>query len=213
MIVKKVLTSLTIIFVFLLLITSVNAIVGKIGNGKMILNATTGDVIDRTIRIINDNNVSIMINMFPNGDLENDTVIIDNNFTLNPGEEKNVGFKIYLKKPGVFQNRINVQFTPVDGKNGVGLASQITITVTGEEISDKNFKKLKGETNKDESQTFTTLGNILKSNSEDSIIKTPQIMLLISTVVLIIVLCILYYIYKSKKVGGKKSGENKRSNK
>ena len=84
------------IFVFFILIVSlsfsVSALTGKIGNLKINEIVEIGDTVDRTIRVINDNDISINVTLFLDGDLENEIELIDEKFTLGPGEEKKARF-------------------------------------------------------------------------------------------------------------------------
>jgi len=125
------------IFVFFILIVSlsfsVSALTGKIGNLKINEIVEIGDTVDRTIRVINDNDISINVTLFLDGDLENEIELIDEKFTLGPGEEKKARFIYEADTLGKTLTRINVQFAPAETKgNGVGLSSQVTINVIGE---------------------------------------------------------------------------------
>ncbi|HLD98312.1 MAG TPA: hypothetical protein VI815_03220 [Candidatus Nanoarchaeia archaeon] len=114
----------------LLISVSVSALTAKIGNGRMILNTEVGEKIEKSIRVINDNDVSVNITLFPSGDLMNNTDIIDDSFILQPGEEKNARFTVYSNSIGRYETKVNVQFNPTyENENGAGLSSQIILNV------------------------------------------------------------------------------------
>jgi len=114
----------------LLISVSVSALTAKIGNGRMILNTEVGEKIEKSIRVINDNDVSVNITLFPSGDLMNNTDIIDDSFILQPGEEKNARFTVYSNSVGRYETKVNVQFNPTyENENGAGLSSQIILNV------------------------------------------------------------------------------------
>ncbi|MFH0712099.1 MAG: hypothetical protein V1889_03240 [archaeon] len=113
--------------VLLILIGSVSAITGSIGNARMILRAETGDVIDKYILVKNVNNVSVNISLSASGDLAEYIDILDNSFVLEPDSEMRARFVVNVKKVGTTEGTIDVKFAPVDGKNGVGLMSTVIV--------------------------------------------------------------------------------------
>jgi hypothetical protein len=134
-----------VIGLIVLSVASVSAITGKIGNGRMILNFEPGEKIERSIRVINDNNVTINVSLSVSGDLQEDIEIIDSEFVLTSGDEKNAKFNIQTQKEGRLESRVNVQFTPEEGGNGVGLAAVVISNVkknTSEKNEDKNNWKI-----------------------------------------------------------------------
>ncbi|MFA5019680.1 MAG: hypothetical protein WC533_01130 [Candidatus Pacearchaeota archaeon] len=188
-------------FILILLSGWASAITGKIGNGKMILNAEVGDTIDRTIRVINDNNQTLNITLFASGDLAEDITIIDSNFILLAGEEKKARFTIEIKNPGNTDNRINVQFQPlIEEESGVGLSAQIIINAVGEgELENEDIES-------DETPGLT--GDAIFKNPDGSENSSKIIIALaISTFVLLVLLLILLY-YASKK---KKPKQNEKA--
>ena len=151
----------------------------------MILNVDSGETINRSIRVINDNEVSLNITLFPSGDFEDEINIIDENFILNPGDEKNARFNLKLEEPGKYEGRINVKFSPIGTKeSGVGLASQITINV-----HEENGVNVNGGDNE---------SNSISSNK-------TAVILMITTLALFVMLSALVYMLKIR--GGNKRGE------
>ncbi len=190
---------LLVLIVVLISLDYASAITGKIGNGKMILNAEVGDVIERSILVINDNDVVVNITVSASGGLEKDAKIIDKNFILQPGEEKKAEFTIKIKKPGTNTTRINVQFSPMNvNKSGVGLSSQVITHAFGKgELPEEE------ETNseeKSESEDKLT-GSIVKE--EDSQSSKVFIMMGVVSIVLLVVLVFLLSFLSKKKFGTK----------
>lgn len=136
MIIKKrsLIIYFTILFILFSLV-SVSALVGSIGNARVVLRADVGDVIDRTIRVINDNPDSVDITISTSGDLKEGINIIDQNFILEPYEEKEARFTLEVIESGKTETRINVLFQGIDEEGQVGLSSKI-IVITEEEEED-----------------------------------------------------------------------------
>jgi|SRR3989344_5403341 len=138
------------LFIFALLlfgfVGSVSAITGTIGNGRMILRMEQGEKIEKYILVRNTNDVTIDIILSVSGDLEESITIKDDSFSLAPDEEKKAYFDLVASKGGTTETKINVQFSPSDGGNGVGLSSTIVVITDGEseeeiddETSDTNW--------------------------------------------------------------------------
>jgi hypothetical protein len=124
---KGLVLGLIILLTVVITMGYVSAVTGSIGNSRMIINAKTGDVIERTILVKNVNNISVAIEMFSSGDLASDLKIQNANFTLGPGEERKVNISIKVTKEGSTETSVNVRFTGVGEKSGVGLSSTIII--------------------------------------------------------------------------------------
>ena len=137
---KKSVVLLVFLFLILASFIYVSAITGSIGNARMVLRANLGDKIDKSILVKNVNNVSINIELNAEGDLAEDIIIKDKEFPLSPGEEKKASFTINVKKSGTTESKINVKFSPVEGRTGVGLSSTI-IVIANEK---KGFTQMDG---------------------------------------------------------------------
>jgi len=127
---------LTLIVMFILILSSVNAITGSVGNLKVVLRpeVNSGDVviIDRTIKINNVNDVDVKVILTPDQILDSFSEIIDKEFVLKPGESKDAKFKLSLKNSGAYTGKIYVRFSELEGKNpGVVLSSTVTIVASG----------------------------------------------------------------------------------
>ncbi|MDP3027266.1 MAG: hypothetical protein Q8N63_06155 [Nanoarchaeota archaeon] len=185
------------------LIGNVLAITAKIGNGVMVLRGETGDEIEKYVLVINDNNVSVDIKLTASGDLKDYITIKDTEFTLKPGEEKKAYFTIEVGKEGKTESKINVQFTPVNGKNGVGLSSTITVIANGEnldeDIDDPNVDENTGAGSDNNSSTraasTSVTTNIIIENSNKNMIAFGTTMIL----ALIFIVALIFYYARFKK--------------
>lgn len=184
----------------------VSAVTGKIGNGRMVLSMEVGDTIERYVNVINSNDEPVNITLFVSGDLKDELKLEDTNFILEPNTEKRANFIYKAKKAGNYDTKINVQFAPLNAKNGVGLSSTVIIKVYGQgDLPDNTNTNI----NTDENST----GSVnIKPNSNNAIINNdgtkfnPIYLFGISTIVLLVVfLGLLYFIY-SKKTRGVKGG-------
>ena len=177
-----------VLLVVILAAVNISAIVAKIGNGKMILSVEKGDVIERSIRVINDNNISVNITLFSAGDLKDDTKIIDESFILSPGEEKNARFSINITKDnGTYTTKINVQFTPIGEnntleKNGAGLSSTIITKVGDGGNNDEIIED--------------------RDNQNDFKLESWMMVLMLTTLLLVVVLLLLLYYSRKKRKKG-----------
>ncbi len=167
----------------------------------MVLYGKTGDVIEKSIKAINNNSFPVIVELEPSGNLTKDIKIIDNNFTLEANSEKNANFLIRITKEGRSDGSIVVRFTPKnieDGKNGIALPASIVIFAekgngTLPDWDEWNKPGDKPPNNPDNS------GN----NSELKI--SPLIIGLIITVVVFIIFFVLLMLYYKKNV--KKEGK------
>jgi hypothetical protein len=178
-------------------ISFVNALTANIGNARMILRPNVGDTIDRTIMVNNTNSETVEILIVPKGDLENDTKIIDNKFTLQPGQSKDARFQMKVLKEGTFETQFLVKFTSVADGTNLGLAATIIV------IPNKNG--LPGDDEPDPTQDSNFEDPNTNPTSENSIALNPFIIGGIITMILFVILLILL-IYSNKK---RKRSDNK----
>ncbi len=170
----------------ILFIGQVLAVTASIGNARMILRANVGETIQKSILVKNINNETINIEIDASGDLEKDIKILDNNFTLAPGEEKNARFTIKITKNGAFENRINVKFFSPTEQKGVALSSNVVVMVNDgsdnpADINDTNF---------DVPDNPDVPSNTTKAN--------PLMLLLSATGIVLLIFFILLIIYAVK---------------
>ena len=132
----KFITKLCPIFVLLLVLaTNAFALSASIGNARMILypEIAPGEtaVLEKSILVRNINNVSVMIHLDAIQDIENMTEILDNDFVLEPLQEKDARFILTIEEPGRYEGSIGVSFAVAEGdqqgSGGVGLLSNIII--------------------------------------------------------------------------------------
>ncbi len=186
-------------FALFVLIGSVSAITGSIGNARMILRAETGDVIDKYILVKNVNNVSVDVNLSASGDLAEYIDILDNYFRIEPGNEKKAQFKVSVEKVGTTEGTINVKFTPIDGKNGVGLMS--TVIVIAEKGSLWNWG------NSDDNEENVDVNNSVVSGGvvgvSDGVNFAVVFLVVVISILLILIIIFLVMLKKEKvrKVG------------
>ena len=140
---KKVIITLSVLLVIFIavisMVSSVYAITASIGNARMVLRANVGDTIERAVLVKNVNNVTVKVSSFASGDLAQDMILKDANFTLEANQEKNIDFKVKIAKNGTTETKINIAFSPTDGKSGgVGLSSTIIVIAGGESADDSS---------------------------------------------------------------------------
>jgi hypothetical protein len=195
------------IFVILAFAGNIFAITGAIGNARMVLRMEKGEKAEKYILVRNVNNVSLEIELSAEGDLKNSIKIKDTKFSLGVGDEKKAAFTITASKDGTSESRINVKFTPTDGKNGVGLSSTI-IVVTGngtgsnEDLFEENTDSSSEDSNKTSiiNSIKEKLGNTGSGNTG------ALIFLTFITFIAFVVLLVLLFIKKNKVQ--KKEAEN-----
>ena len=84
---------LIFLLVLILSIGCVTALNAMVGNGKFVIsNATVGQVIDRTMKVYNNNTFEVRIELLPAGNLSKYIKVIDNNITMTPNSEKDFRF-------------------------------------------------------------------------------------------------------------------------
>jgi|GEM_PF-2431195 len=212
----------TIFLIFLILISFISfaaSLEARIGNSRMVLRLETGEKIEKYIKVINSNDVPVNISMTVSGDLADNIKIEDNEFTLSPGEEKNAYFTIYSDKEGSFESKINVAFTPTEGKNGVGIVSTVIVIAKGEWSNDSDSDVSDSNTDSDSDNLDDKIGitgSAVASSSAASIILILSAGLFLVALLVFLVLVLkrkssgrLYEANESKK--GERSKFRKRS--
>jgi len=179
------------------LLGEVMAITGSIGNARMIIQATTGEEIEKYVLVKNVNDAPVDINITASGGLADRIEIKEKQFRLNAGEEKQAYFTIKALKPGTTETQINVAFTPQNG-SGVGLSSTVIVVAKGEEVQDSE----ENDNNADNDP----------SNITGAFAASPVLIGLLSTTVILALFIILLAVY-SQKVKKKKEIIKKRETK
>lgn len=198
------------ILVLVLLVSSVSALTARVGNGKFVIsNATVGEEIERTMKIINNNSFDVRIELIPSGNLTNYIKIIDNNITMTPNSEKDFRFSVKVPNEGRNDGGIIVKFTPADvsdGKNGIAIPTSMTIFATkgtGGTIDWTGWLG-GGNDNPDTSDTETDP----KSSDGLGIIG----ILLMITAIVFVILLILLFLYSKRKNSGVKGEKRDKLN-
>lgn len=124
------------------------AIKASIGNGVMIIHTEVDpgklNVIDRTIKVINNNDYDINVSLKPTGELVGITDVIDDALIIPPGESVDARFRIVITEPGVYYGEMLVSFRSADPEirdSGLGLSSKITVDAAssdGSYVEDKD---------------------------------------------------------------------------
>ncbi len=213
---KKIGICLVLIALIIVLVGSVFAITGSLGNARMVLRAKTGETIEKNILIKNVNNETVNIAMIPGGDLKDDITIKEANFTLQPGEQKQAPISIKVRKVGTTESKIIILFTPLSGKNGIGLSSTIIVVAengTGfpdEPATDNNTNITNNTDNKVNGTTYTNTIAKLTSKLPTLNFNGMNFIVigLLSTTVVVIILLIVLYVYARRKMkkNGRKNG-------
>jgi|APSaa5957512622_1039677.scaffolds.fasta_scaffold54204_2 hypothetical protein len=205
---KSVFVGLFILILMFSVIGSVFAITGSIKNARMIIRVDQGDDINRYIQVNNVNDVSIEVELFASGDLEDYVEIKDDKFELQPGDSKKAYFTLEAKKAGTTETKINVKFAPVGGGNGVGLSSTVIVIAEDKGL----FGGLFGDDDDDSSGSDDTSSDDSDDKTESGSSKGLMAFAGTSTIILAIIFIILV-VFASKKrndsVKKKKSDKTK----
>ncbi len=178
---NRVMSLMVVLFIIILLsICSVSALNAKIGNGKVVLYAKVGDVIEKSVKVINDNNVTVNIELIGDGDLKDQFKFKKANFSLAPHEELDASYSLKITKEEKTTSYVNVKFTSVGEKNGIILPASVIIFAQKNNGTIDNTSPL-NTTNEGEDKT------------------SPFAIGLAVTAVIFIILLVLLYIYSKNK--------------
>lgn len=126
------------ILLLLLLSYSVQGLTISYGEGKTTLKTVVpeGKVteINRSIRIRNDNNITVKASLTPSKNLESIIQVKESQIILEPGEMAKANFTITLRSGGRYEGKILIKFSAVDPSlkmASVGGASLLTIAAEG----------------------------------------------------------------------------------
>jgi hypothetical protein len=194
--VEFILASVLIIF---LVLHSVYALTGSIGNARMLLypevNGFSIKTIEKTILVKNINNVSVNITLSPDKQGEEFLEVIDNSFVLEPETEKKAKFLVKVRKEGTYEGKIHVFFSPIDTKEpGVVLSSTIIVIAK----KDQNYEEINyNEIDEEENNTSTILGRITDTDENGNFSKS-LLFLIFSTIISLILLGYLIFLMTKK---------------
>lgn len=219
---EKKITTIAVLTLTLLILslTLSSAIVAKIGNSRMVLrDVEPGETITKHIRVINDNSEPVTITFIKSGDLKDEIILQEEEFVLQPEQEKNARFTIKSNNEGTFESKINVLFTPNEG-NAAGLASTIIMIVgngenseetenTDPEETDQEFEELSDDTEDSGFSFNPSAKNIQEKEQQDKETKT-MFFLIGSTALLALILAGLFiFTLKKSPTKNKKSSTKK----
>ncbi len=102
-------------------------LIATLGTPRIVLHASPGQTVQSSISVINDNDVPVTIDLTTSGVLANQLVLSQNNFILQPNEQKDLGFTIRAQNNiSTTETLINVRFSAV-GRDSVSLTSTIVV--------------------------------------------------------------------------------------
>jgi len=195
---KKGLNFLVVLVVSLLVFSSsVSALIGNIGNARMILypevDGKATVTIDKSINVKNVNDVQVNITLKLDEEAEKFIELIDKTFNV--------------KKEGTYQGKIIVYFSPVEGKE-TGVALPATVVV----IAKKDQGYVDEEDNTDANNNNDQGPITGEVTGEENKKLNPVIYLAAMTGVLLLVLVFLISIMANKRKrrngnGSKKNGK------
>src|SRR3989338_657291 len=203
---------LFIVLILLLSLTSVSAITASIGNSRMVLRLSIGEEVEKYVLVKNINDVPITIDISVSGDLADSVELIDEQFVLNPKEEKKAYFRIYKDEKRTTETKINVKFTPEEGQ-GVGLSSTVVLIANDDMTNDEEqFDELSDEINEEDTQDEENDDagefNFNPRNvpdEEEKGLSITQLLILSSAILVLVFVILIVYANKvnrrKKKVG------------
>lgn len=193
---------LTCVLITLLLISSVYALTGSMGNARMILypevNGWFTTTIEKSILVKNVNEVPINITLEADEKGKEFLEVIDNSFILQPNTEKNAQFVVKVKKEGTYEGRINVFFSSQEEGQGPGVVLSSTIIVVAKK--DQGYEEIDEE----ENQTVDVITGEVSMGIEDDKKSKGIMFLSISSFFLLVVLAFLVFLMNKSKKSKKK---------
>ncbi len=132
-----------LLLLLLLVIPTTFGLAASIGNARAILRVEGSPeepaFLNRTLQVMNTNDIPVKIIITPNSDIKKFIDIIDNDFELAPGEEKFARYTLTIDRGGKFDGKLNVAFipaNPMDGENSAGLTAALIIVSDGPLINE-----------------------------------------------------------------------------
>lgn len=213
---KRSLSLFTVVLLALLInLTFVSAITGSIGNSRMILRPEVDGwsytSIEKYILVKNVNDVPIDIELKLDETAQEFIELVDEKFSLEPGQDYKAKFLVQVKKVGDYSGKIQVFFTPQDGEGaGVVLSSAIIVIPEKESGYDpEEDEEVIPEEDKEDSGVSVGLSGKVIDNS--SSFKFNPFYL--STFVLAIVFVALLFLINKRGKTSDKKNIKKKSNK
>ncbi|MCX6748653.1 MAG: hypothetical protein NT076_03535 [Candidatus Pacearchaeota archaeon] len=199
-----VILALSMALFVLMLGSFASAITGSIGNARMILYPEVGfwgTTIEKTILVKNVNNVSVNVSLeAANETFAKMVTILDSDFVLLSGENKNARFEINIKKVGDYEGKINVFFKPTEGKgSGVVLSSTIIIYATENGASDGTTDSSEENTSQSSSDNKNSTATGQNLQDAKKVNFNPLYLIAIFPIILIIILIFMLTKFNRKK--------------
>ena len=196
-----------LLLLILILVPSALAITGEIGNARAIISREWNgrETLERTILVRNPNDVKLDIKLEPSDEIKDIVEIVDKEFELQPGEEKNARFNLKIEREGSWSGKIHVFFIPEEGSRVV-LSSTIVLSVgeaqDEDEIPDETTDggdEIIGDVvlEEDDDVDSSTVGFGIKGSKESK--TSTGLILLIVLIVIIIVAAIVGLIFLFKR--------------
>lgn len=133
---KKMLAIFAVAMIIFLSFSVLAALTASISMPRMVLyqNITTGEILEfeNSVGVINDNDHEVKINVEPIGVWKDRVVIEENEFTMQPGEEKDVYYNIKIEKAGYYEGKIVVTFSDNLSKDTLSMAQKLVVIVKDE---------------------------------------------------------------------------------
>jgi hypothetical protein len=203
---RNLFSGLIALLVLISVVANVSAITGRLGNSRMVLYPEVGEEVRRNLNIQNANDVPITIKIVVTGDLVDNVNLEENDFTIQPGENKDAYFTIKSNKAGKTETKFNVMFQPQQGA-GVGLSATIVVIAGGVDTTNEDTEDTNPQINSSNS-TFSfnpSQGQVASEESKVNFHLSTLQILIISTSVLIIIFIVLL-VYSRKLNSKKRSG-------
>jgi len=169
---KKVL----LLLVFLVLIGNVFALTAALGTARGVVRvdveAGQTTTLDRTLKVINKNDVNVKVGLEIAGDFVGRMDLEETEFILNPGQEKNVRYLVRVNQPGTYQGKIRAGFAREDGE-GAGVGTTYTLIVLAEGPGESFVSETQNTENQDNTADIVdgendVTGDVVSDNEGDS---------------------------------------------
>ncbi|MEK6820201.1 MAG: hypothetical protein AABX71_00635 [Nanoarchaeota archaeon] len=210
---RLVLLVLAALALILLSVCSVVALTGSMGNARMILYPEVGffgTTLDKTILVKNVNNVSVNITLEASEEIADITKILDKNFILEPGEDRQARFELNIRKKQTYDGRIVVMFKSLENEKEPGVALSSRIIIIPKDAQDAEETDAGDEESEEdiEEENLTETGEETESITGKTIsipeISPLAIFSLFTTAVLVVAFILLVLFLRRKRMKRKR---------
>jgi hypothetical protein len=133
-----------LVLIAVIALPAVYSLTASIGNARAIIRVNASPenpaILERTILVQNKNEIPVKVALEPSKEFEKFVTIIDKEFELQPGQQKNAEFIVTIDRGGTIDGKILVGFSPADPEskeNNVGLSSTLIIISDGPIIEEQ----------------------------------------------------------------------------